>query len=48
MSSALKNGLQSGLEAIIRWIDEERPVEHDRPTPTPPIESPRSRPANLT
>ncbi len=42
MTPALKKGLQSGLEAIIRWIDQERPVEHDRPTPTPPIESPRS------
>lgn len=39
MSPTLKKGLQSGLEAITRWIDQEQPVEHDRPTPTPQIES---------
>ncbi|WP_141679575.1 hypothetical protein [Ensifer adhaerens] len=42
MTPALKKGLQPGLEAIIRWIDQERPVEHDRPMPTPPIERARS------
>lgn len=38
MTPALKRGLRSGLEAVIRWIDQERPIEHDHPAPTPLIQ----------
>lgn len=38
MTRALKRGRRSGLEAVIRWIDQERPIEHDHPAPTPLIQ----------
>lgn len=43
MTTELKKNLRSGLEAIIRWLDKERPEEDDRPTVEVP--SKKTKPA---
>lgn len=43
MTAELKKNLRSGLEAIIRWLDKERPEEDDCPTVEVP--SKKTKPA---
>ncbi|PJR12752.1 hypothetical protein [Sinorhizobium meliloti] len=43
LTAALKKNLQPGLEAITRWIDKERTIDDDRPTPDDALQAPAAR-----
>lgn len=43
LTAALKKNLLPGLEAIARWIDKERTIDDDRPTPDDERRAPAAR-----